>query len=106
MDNQGRIFCAGRLSAIRDLHSEFVELFKESGVTVRDRTTKRTDAQYLIKLDIDKISKKITISATLLGSGFSTPEFYKVHAANETTAIKVALVTIITNQAVIILPIT
>jgi len=26
-----RHFCAGRLSAIQDLHSEFVELFKETG---------------------------------------------------------------------------
>ena len=26
-----RHFCAGRLSAIQDLHSEFVELFKEAG---------------------------------------------------------------------------
>ena len=28
-----RHFCAGRLSAIQDLHSEFVELFKEAGKT-------------------------------------------------------------------------
>ena len=26
-----RHFCAGRLSAIQDLHTEFVELFKEAG---------------------------------------------------------------------------
>ena len=30
-----RHFCAGRLSAIQDLHSEFVELFKEAGTAVR-----------------------------------------------------------------------
>ena len=29
-----RHFCAGRLSAIQDLHSEFVELFKEAGKAV------------------------------------------------------------------------
>ena len=36
-----RHFCAGRLSAIQDLHSEFVELFKEAqsalGVDARCR---------------------------------------------------------------------
>ena len=31
-----RHFCAGRLSAIQDLHSEFVELFKEAGAAARD----------------------------------------------------------------------
>ena len=30
-----RHFCARRLSAIQDLHSEFVELFKEAGAAVR-----------------------------------------------------------------------
>ena len=30
-----RHFCAGRLSAIQDLYSEFVELFKEAGSAVR-----------------------------------------------------------------------
>ena len=29
-----RHFCAGRLSAVQDLHSEFVELFKEAGKAV------------------------------------------------------------------------
>ena len=40
-----RHFCAGRLSAIQDLHTEFVELFKEAGAAVRDLTTNRTDTQ-------------------------------------------------------------
>ena len=31
-----RHFCAGRLSAIQDLHSEFVELLKEAGAAARD----------------------------------------------------------------------
>ena len=31
--------------AIQDLHSEFVELFKEAGTEVRDLTTNRTDTQ-------------------------------------------------------------
>ena len=40
-----RHFCAGRLSAIQDLHSEFVELVKEAGGGFSDLITRRTDAQ-------------------------------------------------------------
>ena len=43
--NSERHFCAGRLSAIQDLHSEFVEFFKEAGAAVRGLTTNRSDTQ-------------------------------------------------------------
>ena len=34
-----RHFCAGRLSAIQDLHSEFVELFKEAERGIKSDVT-------------------------------------------------------------------
>ena len=41
-----RHFCAGRLSAIQDLHSEFVELFKEAERVIKnDVTGQRCNAQ-------------------------------------------------------------